>query len=267
MWSGIPEADCSGALDTYNGKMTDSFPISPDSVSSGLISSVPAAVSSPVAVLCKGILFDMDGILISSLGSVERSWSTWAVSRGIDPVLAVRTAHGCRAIETIRKLRPDLDDEAELKVIEDLEVEDNEGLAVLPGVVELLAALPVHRWTVVTSATERLARIRMAAGGIPVPERLITADFVTHGKPHPEPYLRGAEILGLPASDCVVFEDSGSGATAGRAAGCTVIGTTFSHSIEELAAAKYLVTDLTGIRVEVLAGDEGLALHFTPLAV
>jgi len=209
----------------------------------------------------------MDGILISSLGSVERSWHTWGLSRGIDPTLAIHTAHGCRAIETIRKLRPDLDDEAELKYIEDLEVADKEGLEVLPGVLEMLAVLPVHRWTVVTSATERLARVRLAAGGVRVPEQLITANHVTSGKPHPEPYLRGAELLGLPATDCVVFEDSASGTKAGRSAGCTVIGTTFSHSIEELSAAHYLVADLTGITVEVLPQDAGLAFHFAPLAV
>jgi len=209
----------------------------------------------------------MDGILISSLGSVERSWRTWGLSRGIDPTTAIHTAHGCRAIETIRKLRPDLDDEAELKYIEDLEVADNEGLAVLPGVLDLLAALPAYSWTVVTSATERLARVRMAAGGIPVPEHITTADHVTSGKPHPEPYLRGAELLGLPAADCVVFEDSASGTKAGRAAGCTVIGTTFSHSVEELTAAHYLVTDVTGIKVELLPEDREILLHFVPLAV
>src|SRR6266702_2014604 len=136
---------------------------------SSSLSSAPVAVSSPVTVYCKGVLFDMDGILISSLGSVERSWRIWAVSREIDPVAAIHAAHGVRSIETIRKLRPDLDDEAELKYIEDLEVADNEGLAVLPGVPDLLAALPADRWTVVTSATERLARIRMAAGGLAVP--------------------------------------------------------------------------------------------------
>jgi sugar-phosphatase len=209
----------------------------------------------------------MDGILVSSLGSVERSWRTWGLARGIDPTLAIHTAHGCRAIETIRKLRPDLDDEAELKFIEDLEVADNEGLAVLPGVLDLLAALPAYRWTVVTSATERLARVRMAAGGIPVPERITTADHVTSGKPHPEPYLRGAEILGMSPADCVVFEDSASGTKAGRAAGCTVIGTTFSHAVEELSAAHYLVTDLTGIKVELVLADQSILLHFVPLAV
>jgi sugar-phosphatase len=230
-----------------------------------LTPSSTSAVSAPVAVRCKGVLFDMDGILISSLGSVERSWHAWAVARGVDPALAIHTAHGSRAIETVGKLRPDLDDQAELKFIGDLEAADVEGIAVLPGVPKLLAALPAERWTVVTSATERLARIRMAAGGLAVPERIVTADQVSHGKPNPEPYLKGAEILGFDAADCVVFEDSPSGTKAGSAAGCTVIGTLFSHPIEELGAAQFLVTDLTAIQVEVIA--DGLVLRFTPLAV
>lgn len=219
--------------------------------------------SSSVLVPFQGILFDMDGILISSLGSVERSWAAWARMRGIDPEAAIRVAHGRRAIETVARLRPDLDNEAELKVIEDLEVADNEGLTVLPGVLELLAALPRERWTVVTSATERLARLRMAAGGIPVPERLVTANQVTRGKPHPEPFLAGAALLGLPPSACVVFEDSSSGAQAGRAAGCTVVATTFSHPVASLDAAHYLVRDLTDVRAEVK--EEGLVLRMNVL--
>jgi sugar-phosphatase len=221
--------------------------------------------SSLVQIRCKGILFDMDGILVSSIGSVERCWTEWANRRGVDPELACSTAHGCRAIDTIAKLRPDLDAEVELRIIEDLEVADNEGLSVLPGVLDLLAALPKSRWTVVTSATERLARARMEAGGVPAPERLITADFVTRGKPHPEPFLAGAALLGFAPEDCVVFEDSSSGVKAGRDAGCTVVATTFSHPIESLDGADCLVTDLTGMEAALLPGDEGLELRFTPL--
>ncbi|MGB6723079.1 MAG: HAD family hydrolase, partial [Terracidiphilus sp.] len=132
-----------------------------------------SVASSPILLRCQGVLFDMDGILISSLGSVERSWTRWARLRGIDPAYVCGIAHGRRAIDTLAHLRPDLDSEAELKIVEDQEIADNDGLKVLPGVLELLAALPPDRWTVVTSATERLARARMAAGGIPVPRRLV----------------------------------------------------------------------------------------------
>lgn len=215
---------------------------------------------SPVEIQCQGVLFDMDGILVSSLGSVERSWTKWAELRGVDPELTCRIAHGCRAIDTIGKMRPDLDAEQELKVIEDIEISDNEGLTVLPGVLEILSALPADRWTVVTSSTRKLALVRMAVGGIPVPRKIVAADFVTRGKPHPEPFLTGAAVLGFAPKDCVVFEDSASGSQAGRAAGCTVIATTFSHPAEALDAAHYIVEDLTGMRVTVL--PDGLTLSF-----
>src|SRR5580658_7219752 len=135
--------------------------------------------SSQVLIHCKGILFDMDGILISSLGSVERSWTKWALMRGVDPEYACRIAHGCRSIETVAMLRPDLDPEAENKIVEDLEIADTEGVNVLPGVLQLLAALPKDRWTVVTSATRPLATVRLGACGIPAPERIVTADDVS----------------------------------------------------------------------------------------
>jgi sugar-phosphatase len=77
-----------------------------------------SVAASPVLIRCRGILFDMDGILISSLGSVERSWTKWANLRGIDPAYACRMTHGCRSIETVAKLRPDLDAEAENRIIE-----------------------------------------------------------------------------------------------------------------------------------------------------
>jgi sugar-phosphatase len=221
-------------------------------------------------IRCKGLLFDMDGILISSLGSVERSWNKYAALRSVDPQLAISLAHGRRAVETIAALCPDLDPDIELKVIEDIELADGEGISVLPGVLKLLTGLPKDRWTVVTSATDRLARMRLAAAGIPVPGRLVTAESVSQGKPNPAPFLAGAALLGFAPQDCVVFEDSESGVKSGRAAGCTVVGTTFSHSVESLAAAHYLVPDLTAVNAAAVDGGEGpdgLVLRFTPLPV
>jgi len=207
----------------------------------------------------------MDGVLISSLGSVERSWTRWAEMRGIDPAFALSIVHGRRSIETIAMLRPDLDAEAENRIIEKLEIDDTEGLMVLPGVFDLLTALPSGTWTVVTSATGPLARVRLAAAGIPSSGRIITADDVVKGKPDPAPYLAGAALLGFPPAECVVIEDAASGAKAGRAAGCTVVATTFSHSIESLEAADYIIADLSGVRVIKLAGDEGIELTFAPI--
>jgi sugar-phosphatase len=211
----------------------------------------------------RGILFDMDGVLVSSLGSVVRSWQRWAETRGVDPALAIRTAHGRRAIETVRLLRPDLDDERELRWIESMEVDDNDGLEILHGVKPILESLPEKYWTVVTSATDRLARARMAYGGIPVPARIITADMVEKGKPDPEPYRRGAELLGLAPADCLVIEDSASGAKAGHAAGCKVLATLFSHSLESLVAADWIVRSLEDVRVRVV--DDQVELQFEPV--
>jgi sugar-phosphatase len=222
--------------------------------------------SSQVEIRCKGVLFDMDGILISSIGSVERSWTKWAELRGVDPEFAIKMAHGRRAIETVAMIRPELDSEAELRLIEDIELADGEGIAVLPGVLDLLEALPRGSWSVVTSATERLARMRLAEAGIPVPERLVSADDVKQGKPDPAPYLAGAALLGLAPEECVVFEDAESGTLAGRAAGCTVIATTYSHDAASLSAANYLLADVTGVRVRTLPGEQGIELSFSPLA-
>jgi sugar-phosphatase len=218
---------------------------------------------SSVSIPFQGILFDFDGILISSLASAERCWSEWARLRGVDPALAVRTMHGRRAIETVALLCPERDPEAELKVIEDLEMADSEGLTVLPGVLQLLASLPLDRWTVVTSSTERLARARMRAGGVPMPQRLVTAESVMHGKPRPDPFLAGAKMLGFRPEECVVFEDALPGIEAGRAAGCTVVATTFTLPAGELGAADFIVPDLTGVTVE--SGADGPVLRMGQL--
>jgi mannitol-1-/sugar-/sorbitol-6-phosphatase len=227
-------------------------------------SSPPAAL---VTLHPRGILFDMDGVLVSSIGSVERTWEKWALARGIDPQLAIRMAHGRRAIETVRELRPDLNDLEELQWLEEMEVADKAGVSMLDGVRPILDSLPEKYWTVVTSATERLARSRMQLGDIHVPARIVSADDVPQGKPHPEPYRKGAEILGLAPQDCLVIEDSASGAQAGHAAGCTVLATLFSHSAESLRYADYIVRSLEDVQVSVPANpDAPLAVRFVPVA-
>lgn len=211
----------------------------------------------------KGILFDMDGVLISSIGSVDRCWKRWAKMYGVPDAENYQVPHGMRAIEIVKSLRPDIDPQEGLRVIEDMEIEDTADLKVLPGVKALLASLPPERWAIVTSATKRLTLARLKVAGLPVPERLISADMVERGKPDPEPYRRGAELLGLRPEDCVVVEDAPSGVGAGKAAGSRVLGVLGTHTSEELREADWVVGSLEHVTVRM--DDGGLQLRFTPI--
>jgi len=174
-------------------------------------------------IQCKGVLFDLDGVLADSTPAVERACTIWANKYGLDPEETIRKAHGRPSIATIRELLLNGDHETENAIVERMEIEDIDGVIPLPGAVELLNALPANRWTIVTSCTRPLALVRLRAAGLPIPVRLVTSNDITNGKPHPEPYLAGANLLGLAAADCVVFEDAPAGICAGKAAGARVI--------------------------------------------
>jgi len=220
-------------------------------------------LSKSICVETKGILFDMDGVLISSIGSVVRCWRRWAQIYDIPNAETYTVPHGVRAIDTVKLLRPDIDPEEGLRTIEDMEVEDMADLKVLPGVKKLLEGLPLERWAIVTSATQRLLRARLAAAGLPIPTRLISGDMVERGKPDPEPYRRGAELLGLVPGECIVVEDAPSGVGAGKAAGARVLAVLGTHSAEELKQADWIAASLEDLTVT--SGANGMELRFTPV--
>ena len=199
---------------------------------------------------CSGVLFDLDGVLIDSTPCVTRVWQAWAIEHGLDPEHVVHVAHGRRSIETIEVVAPNLDAAAENIEVENRELADTEGLTVFPGALDLLRSLPQGKWTIVTSGTRPLATLRLQVGGLPVPERMVTADDVSKGKPNPEPYLKGAEILGLRAEDCVVIEDAPSGLKAANAAGCRSFGVPTTYRPEELGDATVLLNSLSQLRAK-----------------
>ena len=195
------------------------------------------------------ILFDLDGVLVDSTRSVDRQWRLWARSKGIDEEKIIAIAHGVRAIEVVRQIAPHLDAEAEVRALERLEAEDREDVVVMPGALALVGSIPENRWCVVTSGTQHLARTRLAMVGLPIPRILITADDVTHGKPHPEPYLKGAELLGFAPKDCVVIEDAPAGILAAHAGGMKVIGLTSTFPAAALSGADAVPKRLDQIHV------------------
>ncbi len=215
------------------------------------------------AVLCQAILFDLDGVLVDSTPCVTRVWSSWARQHGLDAERVVHIAHGQRTIETVRKVAPHLDAQLEANRIEHMEVDDTEGLRVLPGAKELLAKLPPERYTIVTSGTRRLATKRLQVAGLPVPVTMITADDVTRGKPDPEPYLAGARALRFGPKDCVVFEDAPSGIRAALAAGMTAVGVLTTFDAKELAAAGVIIESLRDADATIQASG-ALMLKINP---
>lgn len=211
--------------------------------------------TSPV-LRARALLFDNDGTLVSSLASVRRCWTQWAVEYGVTAERFGRVAlHGRPAAEIVADLLPAETVPAAVARIERLEVDDvpNGGVELLPGTREFLDALPADRWAVVTSATRRLGAARLDAVGI-LPKTLVAADDITRGKPDPEPYLLGARRLGVDPAHCVVFEDAPAGLTAGRAAGMRTVALATTHEAHELEA-DLVVENLAALAVRVVGGE------------
>ena len=175
-------------------------------------------------------LFDMDGTLLNSVVAAERVWANWARKHGLDVEAFLPTIHGVRSIDTVRKQNlPGIDVEGEAEAVSQAEIEDVEGVVAIEGVAAFLASLPKDRWAVVTSAPLALARARMGAAGLELPDVVVTAEDVNHGKPAPDCFLLAAKRLGVDAADCLVFEDAPAGISAAKAAGASVAVVTAAH--------------------------------------
>ena len=213
----------------------------------------------------RAILFDLDGVLVDSTASVGRVWRVWAERHGLDPETVIRSAHGRRSIETVRACAPWLDAEAENVIVEQMEIDDTRDLAVIAGANELLGRLPDERWAVVTSGTRPLSTSRLRAAGLPIPKVLVTANEVTNGKPSPEPYLKGAELLGFAPADCIVLEDTPPGIAAAHAAGMKCIALLTTYPSGKLAEADAVIRDLRDIHISLAHCTHSLRLEVPAL--
>jgi len=175
----------------------------------------------------RGLLLDMDGTLVNSDAVVERCWRRWADRHALDHDRVLSVVHGRQGHTTMAALLPDrpmAENYAENAVLQAEETADTDGVVPIPGAAAFLAALLDRPHALVTSAGEQLAAARMGAAGLRMPRTRITAESVSASKPDPEGFLKGAAELGFTPGDCLVFEDSEAGITAGRAAGMPVVG-------------------------------------------
>lgn len=203
---------------------------------------------------CKAVLFDLDGVLVDSARAVERVWRKWAHAHNLDPEYVIENAHGRRSVETLRVVAPELEADQENLKVEQMEIDDKEGISPVRGASELLRSIPPERYTIVTSATQALAIARLQYAGLPAPRRFITANDVVNGKPSPEPYLKGAALLGFDPQDCLVIEDTPAGVEAGKAATMQVIALNTTYPIEELKRADAIVNSLADVTARLENG-------------
>jgi sugar-phosphatase len=207
----------------------------------------------PATVLtARALLLDMDGTLVNSDAVVERIWRRWAERHGLDGDEVMKVVHGRQGHASMAVLLPDRPREQNLadnaRMLAE-ETADMDGVVPVPGARAFLDALAVGGvpHALVTSADVSLSTARMAAAGLRMPAVRITAESVGASKPDPEGFLKGAAELGVPAAECVVFEDSGAGIRAGRAAGMRVVGVGPRAAVHEPDA---WVPDLTSVHVE-----------------
>jgi HAD superfamily hydrolase (TIGR01509 family) len=188
------------------------------------------------------VLWDMDGTLVDS----EEYWlsseqnlaqefnGNWEIQDGLD-LIGMSLYDSSEVMKT--KMGLELDSEEIInRLTDDVVAQLEVSIPWRPGAQELLRELKKRgiKTALVTMSMTRMAE--SVANQIPFKafDVIVAGDMVTNGKPHPEPYLLAAKLLGVAPEDCVAFEDSNTGLTSAEAAGTKAVGITNIVPIPEL---------------------------------
>ena len=209
-----------------------------------------------MTLTCRAVLFDMDGTLVDSTRVVERAWEAWAKRHGIPLDAVLSFSHGRPTIATMQNFLPGLDHTEELDEMARYEETQLEGICAVSGAIEVVRALQHHPWAIVTSAPRILAEARVLAAGFLLPKVIVPVDEIRNGKPDPEGFLCAAARLGVPARECLIFEDTRPGIEAGMNAGMQVVAVLTTMPANQLRH-RPVIRDFCDVTVR----PEGDSLH------
>ncbi|MBI3946207.1 MAG: HAD family phosphatase [Armatimonadetes bacterium] len=204
----------------------------------------------------QGVIFDLDGVLVDSSALHLESWRIVGAERGFTMTEALfRETFGMPNAQIfVRLFGHPLPEEEARELSERKEAVYRElavgRLEALPGVVPLLRALRAEGFRLALGSSTPMSNIRVILDAIGVREcfdAVVCADDVTHGKPHPEVFLKAAERIGVPPECCVVVEDALVGVQAAKAAGMRCLAVTTTHPRERLQEADRVVDHLTEV--------------------
>ncbi len=200
----------------------------------------------------------MDGTLIDSNASADRCWRRWAAEFGLPDPENFQVRHGVPATQVVPTLLPPDQVQVGIERILELECTDVGDIRVLPGAQDALEFFAPDGAAIVTSCTRDLARARIEASGLRQPAVIITADDVEIGKPHPDPFLRGAAAMGVSPERCLVVEDAPAGVRSGLDAGAVVLAVQGTHDPAALQDAGAVVRSIDEVRFAV--GPQGISV-------
>ncbi|MEN3306984.1 MAG: mannitol-/sugar-/sorbitol-6-phosphatase [Micromonosporaceae bacterium] len=209
------------------------------------------------------VLFDVDGVLLDTGDLFRRIWSGWAATRSLDPGWVVARTYGRRTADVLCEVAPHLDAVAESRALDALTRDRLGEVRPVPGARQLLRSCRRLPCAVVTSGSRWFVHECFRATRLPLPPVAVYGEEVQCGKPSPEGYLTAARRLGVAPHDCVVVEDAPEGVAAARAAGCTVLAVTTTHTAAELGAAHACLSRLPTVDslVRMARSDGGRQRH------
>lgn len=209
------------------------------------------------------LLFDLDGTLLDS-DPLHLSVFTEVLAPygyDVDARFYQQRIHGRHNLDTFADLTPD-EDPARMDALKEQKFRDllaTRHVDPAPGLVRLLDRADAAGVAVAVATNAPRENAEAMLNAIRLRDRfgiVVSADDCDQGKPAPDPYLLAARKVGADPARALAFEDSPSGLTAARAAGCTVVGLTSTLTPEQLrdAGADHVIRDFNDPALEPLLG-------------